>query len=237
MKQLLELIIGLKQGIALEDFLIINFFIALKYGIIFSALMTVIVTNPIHAVLYLVLTFVLMAGMIISLGAEFLGILLIIVYVGAIAVLFLFIVMMLNIEDQKKEVDASSLISTLLSVIPVLLLALLASQMIYHPFVIAEQFELRTIYILPFSIQWEEWLNTLQDLSNVTVLGTVLYTYYSYLLVLAGFILLLAMIASISLTLMPLNGSLALHAKHQDKYVQLERKLNKSVILSSWSQK
>src|SRR5689334_16484405 len=99
-----NIIFGFSNESLFAVFSMVYFVIFLKYLIVFTALMTVVSINPIHSVLYLIFTFFLSAILIISLGVEFLGILLIIVYVGAIAVLFLFIVMMLNIEQEKLSV-------------------------------------------------------------------------------------------------------------------------------------
>jgi NADH:ubiquinone oxidoreductase subunit 6 (subunit J) len=89
------------------------------------------------------------------------------------------------------------------------------------------------IYALPFLNRFAEWVSIVEMWDNITVIGLVLYTYYFQLLILGGFVLLLAMIASISLALMP-PEYVTLQVKHQDKYIQLERKLNKAVSLSTW---
>jgi NADH-quinone oxidoreductase subunit J len=232
LEQIKNLIIGFENALVMSPELTFNFFLVIKYGILFAALMTVASVNPIHSVLYLVLTFVLSASLIISLGAEFLGILLIIVYVGAIAVLFLFIVMMLNVEEQKKKISLNVLLYICSSLLVSILLSTLIVKFIYN-FIAIEQTELLVVYTLPFLNQFIEWVDIVDAKDNVVTIGMVLYTYYFQLLFLAGFVLLLAMVASIALALMPPEFAV-LGAKHQDKYIQLERSLNRSVSISTW---
>jgi NADH-quinone oxidoreductase subunit J len=234
-EQIKNILIGFEDITKMGDVLIFNFFIVLKYSILFAALMTVASINPIHSVLYLVLTFVLTAVLVMSLGAEFLGILLVIVYVGAIAVLFLFIVMMLNIEEQKKEISVATITYLISSLLVTILLSTLITKFIYD-FVGGQQLTLLNLYILPFHMQFTEWVGNLSPWENIVVLGSALYTYYYHLLILSGFILLLAMIASISLALTPPEFAI-LRPKHQDKYEQLKRSLNKAVNISTWSKK
>ena len=81
----------------------VSAFYLFSLSVIAGGLMTVISRNPVHSVLWLILAFLSSAGLFVLLGAEFLAMLLIIVYVGAVAVLFLFVVMMLNVAQQKKQ--------------------------------------------------------------------------------------------------------------------------------------
>lgn len=234
LEQIKNLIVGFENVLTVSPELTFNFFLIVKYSILFAALMTVASVNPIHSVLYLVFTFVLSASLIISLGAEFLGILLIIVYVGAIAVLFLFIVMMLNVEEQRKKISLDVLSYIFSSLLVSILLSTLIAKFIYN-FMAIEQTGLLVVHTLPFLNQFVQWIDIVDVKDNIVTIGMVLYTYYFQLLFLAGFVLLLAMIASISLALMPPEFA-ALNAKHQDKYVQLVRSLNKSVSISTWKQ-
>jgi len=197
--------------------------------------MTVISINPVHSVLYLVLTFVSSSVLIITLGAEFLGILLVIVYVGAIAVLFLFIVMMLNIEEQKQPILFGSYSYIISSLLLTILLSKILSNFVYGSFGL-DQYHLFVVYTLPFHIQFTEWVNNLFVVDNIVTIGFVLYTYYYQLLFLSGFILLLAMIASISLTLAPRELASGIPTRYQDKYEQLTRTIDGSVKTSVWNQ-
>ncbi len=155
-------------------------------SVIAGGLFTVISRNPVHSVLWLILSFLSSAGLFVLLGAEFVAMLLIIVYVGAVAVLFLFVVMML-------DVDFAELKAEMAKYMP---LALLIGLVILMQFVMA------------FGA-WEtnaaaEGLRTQAisgDVQNTAALGLVLYDDYFLLFQLAGLILLVAMIGAIVLTL------------------------------------
>ncbi|GHF47307.1 NADH-quinone oxidoreductase subunit J [Seohaeicola zhoushanensis] len=147
---------------------------------------TVTSRQPVHSVLWLILAFISSAGLFVLLGAEFVAMLLVIVYVGAVAVLFLFVVMML-------DVDFAELKAEMARYMP---LALLIGLVILMQFVIAYG-------------SWEaseaaEGLRrqvTPTDMQNTKALGLILYDQYFLLFQLAGLILLVAMIGAIMLTL------------------------------------
>src|SRR6056297_3462664 len=148
---------------------------------IFSALMVVFSHNPVRSVLFLVLTFFTMAGIWILLEAEFLAVALILVYVGAVMVLFLFVVMMLDINLTKLK-------SGFASYLPVGILVAIA---------MAAQL---------FILIWARGSGSAvlvygaSEGSNTRMLGEWLYTHYLYPFEIAGFILLVAIVAAISLT-------------------------------------
>jgi NADH-quinone oxidoreductase subunit J len=151
-----------------------------------SAFMVIAARNPVHSVLYLILAFVNAAGLFVMLGAEFLAMILIVVYVGAVAVLFLFVVMML-------DVDFTELKKGVLQYLPV-------------GFVIGGIF-LAELLLVVFA--WTIGPNVPQAIaapitaktSNIEVIGLVLYTRYAYFFEAAGIILLVAMVGAIVLTL------------------------------------
>jgi len=151
-----------------------------------SAFMVIASRNPVHSVLYLILTFVNAAGLFMLLGAEFLAMILIVVYVGAVAVLFLFVVMML-------DVDFVELRQGVLNYLPVggligiILLLEIGSVVL---FAVISPGSIKTI-ATPIA----------PDLSNTEALGRVLYTKYVYYFQAAGLVLLVAMIGAIVLTL------------------------------------
>jgi NADH-quinone oxidoreductase subunit J len=153
-----------------------------------SAVMVISARNPVHSVLFLILAFVNAAGLFVLLGAEFLAMILIVVYVGAVAVLFLFVVMML-------DVDFAELRRGFLNYLPVGALVgvvMLAELLVVlGAWVIApEVAKAITAPILPIS-----------EVSNTQALGLVLYTRYVYFFQAAGLILLVAMVGAIVLTL------------------------------------
>ena len=155
-----------------------------------SALMVITLTNAVHSVLFLILVFCNTAGLLLLFGAEFLAFMLLIVYVGAIAVLFLFVVMMLNVKINLSNLNSISLIP-----LGVLVIFLLSYQ---FSLTIGEFYLFKTYYMEPKVISW---LIEANNISNVRVIGRVLYTDYSLLFLLSGLILLVAMIGAIVLTM------------------------------------
>lgn len=154
-----------------------------------SGAMVITVRNPVHAVLFLILTFFNAAGLFILLGAEFLALLLVIVYVGAVAVLFLFVVMML-------DVDFAELKAGFIKNAPVGALV--------GGVVLAELIALFFVYGFDIGVagQVETPVPSLgSGLDNTTALGRVIYTKYIFFFQAAGLVLLVAMVGAILLTL------------------------------------
>ena len=151
---------------------------------IISGSMVISARNPIHSVLFLVLVFCNAAGLLILLETEFLAMLFLVVYVGAIAVLFLFVVMMLNVR-------ITELNESILRYIPIggiiLLIFLFEILSVINgdlvPFFSSKLFVLDSDYIsLNHNLNITFWSNQINPLTNVASLGEVLYTYYVYLL-------------------------------------------------------
>jgi NADH-quinone oxidoreductase subunit J len=153
-----------------------------------SAIMVVTARNPVHSVLFLILAFVNAAGLFMLLGAEFLAMILIVVYVGAVAVLFLFVVMML-------DVDFAELRQGFLNYLPIggVVGAVLLTELLFivGAWVIKPGVPKAITAPIPAA----------SDISNTLALGLVLYTRYVYFFEAAGMILLIAMIGAIVLTL------------------------------------
>ena len=146
-----------------------------------AGLMVISSRNPVHSVLFLILAFFNSAGLFVLLGAEFLAMLLVVVYVGAVAVLFLFVVMMLDINFAELREGFQRYMPLGLGVGGLLLAEIL--------FVFFNREEM------------PENVNLVSEVSNTRALGRVLYTDYIYLFQVAGLILLVAMIGAITLTL------------------------------------
>ena len=171
-----------------------------------AGLMVICSRNPVHSVLFLILAFFNAAGLFVLLGAEFLAMLLIIVYVGAVAVLFLFVVMML-------DVDFSTLKAEMASYLPLALL-------------------IGVVLIMQLSVAFGVWtyadtaLSSREALTNSTdhnthAIGMILYDQYFILFQLAGLILLVSMIGAILLTLRHRKN-----VKRQDILAQIYRDPN-----------
>ena len=148
--------------------------------------MVVISRNPVYSVLFLILAFFNAAGLFVLIGAEFIAMLLVVVYVGAVAVLFLFVVMMLDI-------DFAELRSGILHYAPVgaLIGIVLLAELIV---VVGGSF-------IPTDIAANTAMPMPADTSSVKAIGDVIYTHYAYFFQVAGLILLVAMIGAIVLTL------------------------------------
>jgi NADH-quinone oxidoreductase subunit J len=155
-----------------------------------SAVMVIASRNPVHSVLFLILAFVNAAGLFILMGAEFLAMILVVVYVGAVAVLFLFVVMML-------DVDFAELRQGFLDYLPIGAL-------------------IGLIFLVELVLVLGAWAigpgmptlaaPTPTDITNTEALGRLLYTRYIYFFQAAGFVLLVAMIGAIVLTLRHKQG-------------------------------
>ncbi len=163
-------------------------FYAFGFILVSSALMVVTLRNPVHSVLFLILAFFNAAALFIMLGAEFLAMLLIIVYVGAVAVLFLFVVMMLNVEVETfrrgltKYSHAGFVIATFLLTQMVILFT-----------------QMDKVAAMPFRLS--QPIKT--GVTNTAALGQVIYTDYAFAFQISGMILLVAMIGAIVLCFYP----------------------------------
>jgi NADH-quinone oxidoreductase subunit J len=153
-----------------------------------SAVMVIASRNPVHSVLFLILAFVNAAGLFVLMGAEFLAMILIVVYVGAVAVLFLFVVMML-------DVDFAELRQGVLNYLPIgaLVGAVLLAELLTVVFAWVIGPDVAKAITAP--------IPPVSDVSNTQALGLVLYTRYIYFFQAAGIILLVAMVGAIVLTL------------------------------------
>lgn len=171
---------------------------------ILSGLMVIAARNPVHAVLFLILAFFNVAGLFLLLGAEFLAVILLIVYVGAVAVLFLFVVMML-------DVDFAELKSGFLSYLPV---GLMIGGVLLLEIIMAT-----SAWVLnPAISKLEKNTPIDQSITNTEAFGRVLYTDHLYYFEAAGILLLVAMVGAIVLTLRTREG-----VKRQDIATQVAR--------------
>ena len=154
---------------------------------VLSALMVISARNPVHSVLFLILSFVNASGLFVLLGAEFLAMILVVVYVGAVAVLFLFVVMMLDINFIKLREGFLQYLpfGALLGIVLIVELGILFLTKSFSSMNLVEYSKFPEI----------------TSIENTKLLGSVLYTEYFFLFQLSGLILLVAMIGSITLTL------------------------------------
>jgi NADH-quinone oxidoreductase subunit J len=161
------------------------FFYLFSTILIASAFMVIAARNPVHSVLFLILAFVNASGLFVLLGAEFLAMILVVVYVGAVAVLFLFVVMMLDVDfaELKQGFLQYLPVGALIGIVVALELALVAGG-----------WTISATKAVPSDM-------AVQGVSNTQALGQVLYTKHVYFFQAAGLVLLTAMIGAIVLTL------------------------------------
>ena len=191
------------------------FFYIFSFIAIVSALMVTASKNTVHSVFFLILDFISISCLFIMIGAEFLGMIMLIVYVGAVAVLFLFVVMMLNVTQQKNQWFKASSSS---SHIPV---GLLVSVVIFFELIIVVGG-----WKYKSDIQSSLSLSINNNSTNTHDIGNVLYTDYIHLFQLSGMILLVAMIGAIILTFRKREG-----LKKQSYLKQISRERSDGVEL------
>ena len=191
------------------------FFYTFSLIAIVSAIMVTASKNTIHSVFFLILDFISISCLFIMIGAEFLGMIMLIVYVGAVAVLFLFVVMMLNVSKQTNTWFESKSgyehipIGMIISLIIFFELIIVVGGWKYKPELITSS-----------SIEID------QNITNTHTIGNVLYTEYIHLFQLSGMILLVAMIGAIVLTFRKRTG-----IKRQSYFLQISREESDGVEL------
>ena len=189
------------------------FFYTFSIIAVVSAIMVTVSKNTVHSVFFLILDFISISCLFIMIGAEFLGMIMLIVYVGAVAVLFLFVVMMLNVAQQKNQWFASEASS---GHIPV---GLIISAIIFFELIIV----IGGWKYKPDLFNLNNSINNF-SVSNTHSLGQVLYTDYIHVFQLSGMILLVAMIGAIVLTFRKRTG-----VKTQSYLKQISRERSEGV--------
>tara|TARA_B100001057_G_scaffold103541_1_gene100988 strand:- start:176 stop:787 length:612 start_codon:yes stop_codon:yes gene_type:complete len=182
---------------------------------VLSALMVISARNPVHSVLFLILSFVNAAGLFVLLGAEFLAMILVVVYVGAVAVLFLFVVMMLDINFVKLREGFLQYLpfGALLGIVLIIELGILFLTKSFSENSLSKFIE----------------LPIMNEVENTKLIGQVLYTNYFYLFQISGLILLVAMVGSITLTLRD-RGQVKRQDISQQNYLDANDSIEKKKI-------
>jgi len=189
------------------------FFYVFSIIAIISAIMVTASKNTVHSVFFLILDFISISCLFIMIGAEFLGMIMLIVYVGAVAVLFLFVVMMLNVAQQKNQWFLSKSSS---KHIPI---GLIISAIIFFELIIVVGgWKYKPDLINPKDF------SSVDKISNTHSLGQVLYTDYIHIFQISGMILLVAMIGAIVLTFRQREG-----VKKQSYIKQISRERSEGV--------
>ena len=189
------------------------FFYIFSLIAIISAIMVTVSKNTVHSVFFLILDFISISCLFIMIGAEFLGMIMLIVYVGAVAVLFLFVVMMLNVAQQKNQWFSARESS---KHIPV---GLIISIIIFFELIIViGGWKYKPDLVSAMSLTLDK------EISNTHAIGYVIYTDYIHIFQLSGMILLVAMIGAIVLTFRQRSG-----VKRQSYFSQISRERSDSV--------
>ena len=182
---------------------------------VLSALMVISAKNPVHSVLFLILSFVNASALFVLLGAEFLAMILVVVYVGAVAVLFLFVVMMLDINFVKlregflQYLPFGALLGIVLIIeLGILFLTKSFSENAFNKFVTSPR---------------------INEIENTKLIGQVLYTDYFYLFQISGLILLVAMVGSITLTLRD-RGRVKRQNISSQNYIEAKKAIEKKKV-------
>ena len=189
-------------------------FFIFSFLILASALLVITSKNPVNSVIFLIFSFFNAAGIFLIAGAEFLALIMLIVYVGAVAVLFLFVVMMLNVAQQKNQWFLSSQSS---GHIPV---GLIISTIIFFELIIV----IGGWKYKPELVAKTNTISSLETISNTHSLGQILYTDYIHVFQISGMILLIAMIGAIVLTYRQREG-----VKKQSYVKQISRERSEGV--------
>ena len=179
--------------------------------LLFSSLMIIVVKNAIYSILFLVLSFVMATGLLFLLESEFMSLIFIVIYVGAIAVLFLFVIMMLNIKvtNSVKDLLKYFPIGNFLGFVFLIeILLIIFESFNTNPY--------KNNFLFNFYTNWFEKIDSISDIES---LGQILYTYYVPQFLIAGIILLIAVIGSVILTLSHKN----IEVKKQDTFRQVSR--------------
>ena len=189
------------------------FFYVFSLIAIISAIMVTVSKNTVHSVFFLILDFISISCLFIMIGAEFLGMIMLIVYVGAVAVLFLFVVMMLNVAQQKNQWFVSKSSSRHIPI------GLIISAIIFFELIIVVGGWKYKPNLVNFGN-----LSVTKEISNTHSLGQILYTDYIHIFQISGMILLIAMIGAIVLTYRQREG-----VKKQSYIKQISRERSDGV--------
>lgn len=214
------------------------FFYLFSAILLFSAFMVIRVENPIHAVLYLVLVFCSNSFILLLLGTDFLALLLLVIYIGAIAILFLFVVMMLSIKEKKQKTFLQDLpIGFIIGFVLCLLILMFLNfeffeidwKNFFKEKNIDNSLPFRRTFYKMFMVREHGYVLTSNDfelkpLNSIQFFGVILYSLYAHYVLIAGLILLLALLGAVSLTRRKKE------AQRQQIYQQISRKVKNAVL-------
>nr|YP_010147297.1 NADH dehydrogenase subunit 6 [Coscinodiscus wailesii]QQP21858.1 NADH dehydrogenase subunit 6 [Coscinodiscus wailesii] len=186
---------------------------------IFNSLAIILSNNSIHSVLFLVLNFIISSGLLLVFEREFIALSFLIIYVGAISILFLFVVMMLDIKIKNSQLD-------LLKYFPIgfFLGILFFLEVIYMLF---NSFWVNTYEHTILANYYINWFKTIDNITDIVALGQIIYTHYIVQFLLAGIILLVAVIAAVVMT----QDNIIKKPKKQILFKQISRQYKSAIII------
>ncbi len=193
------------------------FFYTFSLIAIISAIMVTVSKNTVHSVFFLILDFISISSLFIMIGAEFLGMIMLIVYVGAVAVLFLFVVMMLNVAQQKRQWFVATKSSTHVPIGLVIIVVIF-----FELIIVIGGWKFKPDLVAYTSTS----LSIDQEITNTHLIGNILYTDYIHIFQLSGMVLLVAMVGAIVLTYRKRSG-----LKKQSYFAQISRERKDGVEL------
>lgn len=188
-----------------------SLFIFFSYALVFSSIMVIIAQHPVFSLLFLVSCFILSSFLLFLLECEFLAFLFIVVYVGAIAILFLFAIMMLEskLNNLSKNTIKYFPIGVLFSIVLLLPILNVVNTFFVDSSTVSDSFYVNN---------YQNWYDLIDSTSDVNVYGQILYSYFALQLLIAGLILLVVLIGVVSLT-----NSYEKQTKQQSTFRQLSR--------------
>jgi NADH-quinone oxidoreductase subunit J len=208
-------------------------YLSITFLIILCSLFVIINKNPIHSILYLVLVFILTTILLLTLNVEFIAMLFLVLYIGAIVVLFLFVVMMLNvriIELRERVISYVPIAIIIVLIFFLLILSMLKTDFIIEPskvtldnINILEFFFKDILFSTPIRNENNIFINSI-NANNLNLIAIALYKDYIFIFFLAGVVLFVAMVGSITLTLNQKSTT-----KRQDYYKQTNKNITKSI--------
>jgi NADH-quinone oxidoreductase subunit J len=186
-------------------------FLFFSSSLIISSSIIILINNPVYAILFTILSFVSAVGLLVLLESEFMALIFVVIYIGAIAVLFLFVVMMLNIKiiNPTKDIFKYFPISNFIGVF-------LLAEIFYSTF---NNFQKNSYSDSLLTNMYTNWFDKLDSIIDINMLGQIIYTHYVVQFLIAGFVLIIAILGATTMTL----GHHSVNFKKQDTFKQVSR--------------
>lgn len=205
------------------SFEVVLFYVMASFSLS-TALMVISALNPVHSVLFLILAFCNASGLLLLLEAEFLALIFVIVYVGAIAVLFLFVVMMLNVKSSELSESVSRYLPVggLIAIIFMVEVSIIVTADLVPTLITGQRFLGDLLNFRPDLVQWSSMVDSI---TTIQLMGQVLYTDFVHSFLVSSMILLVSMIGAIVLTLHK-----RINVRKQDIFKQVSSDFESAIV-------